>query len=63
MSWDLGWSNLQQKLMVGSRCLATAISVQDFVVILDMPLTTLEILIYYYIFLEAVYTGLAGILQ
>ena len=34
-----------------------ASSVRDFVVILDTPLTNLEILIYYYIFLGAVYTG------
>ena len=38
-----------------------ASSVLDFVVILDTPLTNFKILIYYYIFLGAVYTSPTGI--
>ena len=34
--------------------------VQDFAVMLDTPLSTLEILIYYYVFFGAEYTDLMG---
>ena len=54
---DLGWSYLWQKLMAGNRCLLSRRARSK---ILRTPLSTLEILIYYYIFFGAEYTDLMG---